>query len=126
MWEGTWPPPRLNYSFKMAAAGQVIKTNNRMGHHGARGRGDGQGPGPWASVTASVTKVFGLCLLGLMPGNTWRIGAAGSLSRPMCRPGATALSGLFQMANGDAMGRSACCECVIARREVTFTVQEPV
>ena len=76
--------------------------------------------GPGVAVTASVTKVFGPCLLGLMPGNTWRIGPDGSLSRPMCRPGATALSGLFQMANGDAMGRSAGCDCVIAGREGDF------
>ena len=58
---------------------------------------------PRVAVTASVTKVFGPCPLGFMPGNTWRIGPDGSLSRPMCRPGAAALSGLFQMANGYAM-----------------------
>ena len=81
---------------------------------------------PRSPVTASITKVYGPCPLDLMPGNTWEIGPDGGLSRPMCRPGATALSSLFRMANGDVMGQSACCECVIARREVTFTVREPV
>ncbi len=82
--------------------------------------------GPRTAVTATVTKVFGPCPLGLMPGDTWQIGPNGSLSRPICRPGSTALSALFQMANGDAMARSTCCQCVIAGREVTFTVRESV
>ena len=81
---------------------------------------------PRSTVFASVTKVFGPCPLGLMPGNTWEIGPDGKLSRPMCRPGATALSALFLLANGDALDRSACCECVIAGREVTFSVRGPV
>ncbi len=76
-------------------------------------------------VTASITKVVGPCPLGWMPGNTWRISPDGKLSRPMCRPGATALSALFRMSEGDAMDRSACCECVFAGREVTFAVREP-
>ncbi len=80
---------------------------------------------PRSAVTASITKVLGPCPLGLMPGNTWEIGPDGKLSRPMCRPGATALSALFRMANGVVMDRSACCECVIAGREVTFAVREP-
>ena len=79
---------------------------------------------PKSAVTASVTNVFGPCPLGLMPGNTWEISPDGKISRPMCRPGATALNALFRMANGDVMDRSACCECVIAGREVTFTVRE--
>lgn len=61
-----------------------------------------------------------------MPGNTWEIGPDGKLSRPLCRPGATALSALFRMANDGVMDRSACCDCIVARREVTFTVREPV
>ena len=79
---------------------------------------------PNTAVTTSVTKVFGPCTLGLMPGNTWHISADGKLSRPMCRPGATALSALFRMADGDAMDRSTTCECQFAGREVTFTVRE--
>ena len=79
---------------------------------------------PNAAVMASITNVFGPCPLGLMPGNTWKIGADGKLSRPMCRPGATALSALFRMADGDAMDRSTCCECQFAGREVRFTVRE--
>ena len=75
-------------------------------------------------VVAAITKVLGPCPLGLMPGNTWKIGPDGKLSQPMCRPGATALSALFRMSEGDAMDRSACCECLYAGREVTFTVRE--
>ena len=75
-------------------------------------------------VAASITKVFGPCPLGLMPGNTWKIGPDGHLSHPMCRPGATALSALFRMSEGDAMNRSACCDCLHAGREVTFTVRK--
>ena len=81
---------------------------------------------PKMAVTASITKVFGPCPLGLMPGNTWEIGPDGKLSRPMCRPGATALSALFRMANGDVMDSSACCKCMAGGREVTFAVREPV
>lgn len=81
---------------------------------------------PRSAVTASITNVLGGCPLGLMPGNTWEIGPDGKLSRPMCRPGATALSALFRMVNGDVMDRPACCECVTAGREVTFAVREPV
>lgn len=81
---------------------------------------------PRETVTAAVTKVFGPCPLGIMPGNTWRIGPDGKLSRPMCRPGATALSALFRMTEGDAVERSTHCECVFAGREVTFAVREPV
>ncbi|MDA1127889.1 MAG: hypothetical protein O2913_04210 [Chloroflexi bacterium] len=80
---------------------------------------------PKTAVSASITKVYGGCPLNLMPGNTWEIGPDGKLSRPMCRSGATALSALFQMANGDVMDRSVCCECEFAGREVTFTVREP-
>ena len=79
---------------------------------------------PRESVTAEITKVFGPCPLGMMPGNTWRIDADGTLSRPMCRPRATALSALFGMSDGDAMNRSTACECQYANREVTFTVRE--
>lgn len=79
---------------------------------------------PNAVVAASITKVFGPCPLGLMPGNTWKIGPDGKLSQPMCRPGATALSALFRMSEGDGMGSSACCECLYAGRKVTFTVRE--
>jgi hypothetical protein len=75
-------------------------------------------------VAASITKVFGPCPLGLMPGNTWKIGPDGNLSQPMCRPGATALSALFRLSEGDAMDRSASCDCLYAGREVTFTVRE--
>ena len=75
-------------------------------------------------VAASITKVFGPCPLGLMPGNTWKIGPVGKLSQPMCRPGATALSALFRMSDGHGMDRSACCECLYAGREVSFTVRE--
>lgn len=81
--------------------------------------------GPREAVTAEITKVFGPCPLGMMPGNSWRIDADGNLSRPMCRPGATALSTLFETSKGDAMGRSTACECLYANREVTFTVREP-
>ena len=81
---------------------------------------------PMVPVSATVTKVTGPCPLGLMPGNTWIIGQDGKLSRPMCRPGATALSALFRMAGGEVMDHSVCCECVVAGREVTFTVREPV
>ena len=81
---------------------------------------------PRSPVTASITKVYGPCPLGLMPGNTWEIGPDGGLSRPMCRPGATALSALLRMANGDIMDQSACCVCVIAGQKVTFTVRERV
>lgn len=81
---------------------------------------------PNAVVAASITKVFGPCPLGLMPGNTWKIGPDGKLSQPMCRPGATALSALFRMSDGGAMGRSVGCECLYAGREVTFTVRESV
>ncbi len=89
---------------------------------------------PKTPVSATITKVVGPCPLDLMPGNTWEISPDGSLSRPMCRAGATALSALFRMAHddvlddvpGDVIQRSACCECVIAGREVTFTVREPV
>ena len=80
--------------------------------------------GPGTAVTAVVTKVFGPCSLGLMPGNTWRIGPEGGLSRPMCRYGATALGALFKTAGGGAMSRSVCCECFTAGREVIFTVRE--
>ena len=86
---------------------------------------EGLANAPNTPVNATITKVVGPCPLGLMPGNTWEIGPDGVLSRPMCRPAATALSALFQMANGDVMDRSTCCECVIAGREVTFTVREP-
>lgn len=79
---------------------------------------------PREAVTAAITKVFGPCPLGMMPGNTWRIDSEGNLSRPMCRPGATALSALFEMSKGDAMDRSTTCECLYAGREVTFTVRE--
>ena len=81
---------------------------------------------PNAVVAASITKVFGPCPLGLMPGNTWKIGPDGKLSLPMCRPGATALSALFRMSDGGAMDRSVRCECLYAGREVTFTVRESV
>ncbi|PKB72310.1 MAG: hypothetical protein BZY87_01030 [SAR202 cluster bacterium Io17-Chloro-G6] len=81
---------------------------------------------PKTPVSATITKVVGPCPLGLMPGNNWTIDPDGKLSRPMCRPGATALSALFRMANGDVMDRPVCCECEIAGREVTFTVREPV
>ena len=81
---------------------------------------------PRTAVTAAITKVEGPCPLGLMPGNTWEIGPDGKLSRPMCRRGAIALSSLFRMANGNYMDQSACCECVIAGQEVTFTVRGPV
>lgn len=81
--------------------------------------------GPREEVAASITKVTGPCPLGWMPGNTWRIGPDGTLSRPMCRPGATALSALFRMSDGDSMKRSACCECPYAGREVTFEIREP-
>ncbi len=81
--------------------------------------------GPREEVAASITKVTGPCPLGWMPGNTWRIGPDGTLSRPMCRPGATALSALFRMSEGGSMERSACCECMYAGREVTFTIREP-
>ena len=80
---------------------------------------------PGAAVSASVTEVFCPCPLGLMPGNIWRIGSGGGLSRPMCRLAATALSALFRMTDGDAMDRSACCECSFTGRKVTFTVREP-
>ena len=81
---------------------------------------------PNSAVIASVTKIFGPCPLGLMPGNTWEISADGDLSRPMCVSGATALSDLFRMGDGDAMDRSTSCECQFARRKVTFTVRESV
>lgn len=81
---------------------------------------------PKQAVTVSVTQVFGPCPLGFQPGDIWEIGPDGKLSRPMCRPGATALGSLFRMANGDMMDRSACCECVAAGREVIFTVREAV
>ena len=80
---------------------------------------------PTATVAATITKVVGPCPLGMMPGNSWKIGSDGKLSRPMCRPGATALSALFQMANGEAVNRSAACDCMYAGRKVTFTVREP-
>jgi hypothetical protein len=79
---------------------------------------------PKVAVTASITKVFGPCPLGMMPGNAWKIGPDGKLSRNMCRPGATALSALFRMADGDAIDRSTACECVYAGIAVTFTVRE--
>lgn len=81
--------------------------------------------GPREEVAASITKVTGPCPLGWMPGNTWRIGPDGTLSRPMCRPGATALSALFRTSKGESVERSACCECLYAGREVTFTVRMP-
>ena len=81
---------------------------------------------PRETVAAAITKVVGQCPLGMMPGNTWKIGPDGKLSRPMCRPGAAALNSLFRMTDGDAMDRSTCCECVFAGRKVTFTVREPV
>ncbi|MDA1272383.1 MAG: hypothetical protein O3A93_14220 [Chloroflexi bacterium] len=81
---------------------------------------------PKTPVSATITKVVGPCPLGMMPGNTWSIGPDGKLSRPLCRPGATALSRLFQMGNGEVMEESTRCQCVIAGREVTFTVREPV
>ena len=81
--------------------------------------------GPREEVASSITKVTGPCPLGWMPGNTWRIGPDGTLSRPMCRPGATALSALFRMSEGGTMERSTCCECIYAGREVTFTIREP-
>ncbi|NQW24527.1 MAG: hypothetical protein HQ475_13915 [SAR202 cluster bacterium] len=80
---------------------------------------------PRMPVNATITRVVGPCPLGMMPGNTWKIGPDGKLSRPMCRPGATSLSELLRMSDGDAMNRSTCCECLIAGREVTFTVREP-
>ncbi len=79
---------------------------------------------PNAVVAASITRVFGPCPLGLMPGNIWKIGTDGHLSQPMCRPGAAALSALFRMSKGDAIDQSTCCECLYAGREVTFTVRE--
>ena len=75
-------------------------------------------------LTAAITKVAGPCPLAWMPGNTWKIDAEGNLSRPMCGPGATALSELLKMSEGDAIDRSACCDCPTAGREVTFTVRE--
>ena len=80
---------------------------------------------PTETVAATITRVIGPCPLGMMPGNTWKIGPDGKLSRPMCRPGATALSALFQMSKGDAMNRSIACDCMYAGRKVTFTVREP-
>lgn len=80
---------------------------------------------PTTTVAATITKVIGPCPLGMMPGNAWKIGPDGKLSRPMCRPGATALSDLFDMAGGDAMNRSTACDCLYAGRKVTFTVREP-
>lgn len=80
---------------------------------------------PRMTVNATITRVVGPCPLGMMPGNTWKIGPDGKLSRPMCRPGATALSALLRMSEGDALNRSTCCECMVAGREVTFTVREP-
>ena len=47
---------------------------------------------PKDPVNATITKVVGPCPLGLMPGHTWEICPDGKLSRPLCRPGATALS----------------------------------
>lgn len=79
---------------------------------------------PTATVAATITKVIGPCPLGMMPGNAWKIGPDGKLSRPMCRPGATALSELFQMAKGEALNRSTACDCMYAGRKVTFTVRE--
>ena len=79
---------------------------------------------PKVAVTASITKVFGPCPLGMMPGNAWKIASDGKLSRHMCRPGATVLSALFRMADCDAIERSTACECVYAGRAVTFTVGE--
>jgi|ETNmetMinimDraft_1059919.scaffolds.fasta_scaffold81398_1 hypothetical protein len=75
-------------------------------------------------VTAAITKVVGPCPLGWMPGNNWKIDSEGNLSRPMCSPGATALSALLRTSEGDAIDRSACCDCPVAGREVTFTVRE--
>lgn len=80
--------------------------------------------GPKTVVTASITKVYGACPLGLMPGNSWNVGPEGGLSRPMCRAGATALNALFRMSEGNALDRSACCDCPFGGREVTFTVRE--
>ena len=80
---------------------------------------------PNEEIMAAITKVVGPCPLGWMPGNGWKIDTDGKLSRPMCRPGATALSALLEMSEGDAVDRSACCDCPIAGREVTFTVREP-
>ena len=81
---------------------------------------------PRVPVSATVTNVTGPCPLGLMPGNTWIIGPDGTLSRPMCLPGAAALSVLFGMASGEVMGRPVCCGCVAAGWEVTITVREAV
>ena len=41
---------------------------------------------PNAVVAASITKVFGPCPLGLMPGNTWKIGPDGMLRLFVRRP----------------------------------------
>ena len=76
-------------------------------------------------VTATITKVVGPCPLGMMPGNMWKIGPDGKLSRPICRLGATALSALLKMSKGDALDMATCCECEYEGREVTFTVREP-
>ncbi len=80
---------------------------------------------PNEEIMAAITKVVGPCPLGWMPGNAWKIGADGKLSRPMCRPGATALSALLEMSEGDALDRPTCCDCPMPGREVTFTVREP-
>ena len=79
---------------------------------------------PKEFVTAAITKVVGPCPLNWMPGIAWMFDPDGKLSRPMCRPGATALSALLQMSEGDAIDRSTCCDCPIAGREVTFTVKD--
>lgn len=75
---------------------------------------------PPVPLTFEVARATGVCPLGFRPGHTWTVDASGRISRPICQPGAIALTAMLARRPEGEMEREAPCRCPLGDRELVF------
>ncbi|MFQ6030425.1 MAG: hypothetical protein ACE5Q6_23365 [Dehalococcoidia bacterium] len=78
---------------------------------------------PVSLFTVGVAGTTGVCPVGYRNGRVWFVGHDGHISRPLCRPGVTAITSALQAWSGAGLEVDVSCLCPLGHREVTFALR---